>query len=454
MIREKLENAHRKFLDSINNYVIGEFLVGSLVYAPEGNLSERSDLDIVCIVENGKLKDFLESKHLNGLIKYDIAYDVLKNKISDYLVLKLYIDGVLLSVDIISPNFFKKICGCNLKESKRSFKSYKFGNEPQMNQYESTEFIGETHYIQKKDLEYSGGHSIELPLFFIFGDKYSPGIPSIKYITNKIFIDTKNFISENIDDLYSNIIERLIYEYPNQSNETYTQYFFNILKGKEKYPKEYKEIIKNKVLSIIDMKKKIDLIRDEVYSLFKEDKGEKKYLYVRRDWIFPNHFDVMIDLVKDMCGKYGGDFDICKIASLLHDTGLVYGRESASPAGHEERSIDYALKIMTKYEFSDEIKNEVVECIRATDAKENPTGTNQKIVRTADALSQFISVHFFAKAAFSGDWEFYSEWLEKKATNNFKKICFEDEKKIALPIRDYIINAVELYKKHNNKNEN
>lgn len=199
------------------------------------------------------------------------------------------------------------------------------------------------------------------------------------------------------------------------------------------------------------MENKINSIREEVYSLFKEDNGERKYLYVRRDWIFPNHLDIMIDLVKDMCQKYGGDFNICQISVLLHDAGLVYERNGASPEGHENRSIEYALKIMDKYEFTEKMKEEIIECINATDSEQNLNGINQKIVRTADALSQFISVHFFAKAAFSGDWNFYVGWLEKKATNNFKKICFDDEMKTAKPIRDYILNAIRLYKKYNNK---
>jgi HD superfamily phosphodiesterase len=196
------------------------------------------------------------------------------------------------------------------------------------------------------------------------------------------------------------------------------------------------------------MEKKIESIRNEIYELFRQDTGERKYSYVRRDWVFPNHFDVMIDLSKEMCNKYGGDEDICEIAILLHDVGLVYERKSASPEGHEERGIEYARKILNKNVIPSQTQEKIIECIRATDAQEEPSSINAKIVRTADALSQFISVHFFAKAAFSGDWDNYVGWLKKKATNNFKKICFEDEIKRATPMRDYILSAVEIHEKN------
>ena len=194
-----------------------------------------------------------------------------------------------------------------------------------------------------------------------------------------------------------------------------------------------------------NIKEIIKEIRDEVYNLFLDDDGEKRTLYIRRDWIFPNHFDIMIMLAKDMCQKYKGDIDVCEVGILLHDTGLVYRRETASPAGHEDRSVEYAKEIMSKHRLDDEFKNKVIKCIEATDATEEPISVDAKIVRAADALSQFISVHFFAKAAFSGDWDFYSGWLKKKVTNNFKKICFEDEIKRAKPIREYILAAIDLH---------
>jgi HD superfamily phosphodiesterase len=201
----------------------------------------------------------------------------------------------------------------------------------------------------------------------------------------------------------------------------------------------------------MEVKSKLEKVKKEVYNLFLDQTDERRFSYVRRDWIFPNHFEVMLDLVEEMVKKYGGDEEICKMGVLLHDAGLVYGRDSSDPAGHENRSVEYAKKIFEKFEIEDSKREEIILCIEATDAKEEPESLNAKIVRTADALSQFISVHFFAKSAFSGDWNSFQHWLRKKAKNNFKKICFEDEKNRALPVRDYILDAFELYDKYNKK---
>lgn len=386
---------------------------------------------------------------------FPIANDVLKNKVSDYLVLKLYIEDVRLSVDVLLPDFFEKVCNIKLDEEKETYVSHKYGNEPQVNSYEVAELNGSTSLVKKKSEEYKGGYSIELPLFFISSSgNYIRGIPTAKYLTNKIFKDNYGIISKNLDSFYLNFAKRIFREYPNLDRKTYGEYILNMLTGRKKFPKEYETKLLNKTYLLIYMEKKIDSIRKEVYSLFRDDTGERKYSYVRRDWIFPHHLDVMIDLSREMCKKYGGDETVCEIAILLHDVGLVYGRETASPEGHEERGVEYALKILKKNGISSEMQKDIIDCIKATDAKEEPDSINAKIVRTADALSQFTTVHFFAKAAFSGDWEFYSKWLEKKATNNFKKICFEDEIKIALPIRDYILSAIETYKKNRDNYSN
>lgn len=198
-----------------------------------------------------------------------------------------------------------------------------------------------------------------------------------------------------------------------------------------------------------NLTEKFEKIKQEVFILFPPDSNKKEIAYTRRNWIFPNHFNLMIELVEDMCKRYKGDEMVCKISAILHDTGLVYGRTSADPKGHEERSIEYARMILKKYGVPKSMHHEIIDCIKATEAYAEPKKLNEKIVRTADALSQFISVHFFAKAAFSGDWNSYSVWLEKKAKNNFNKICFDKERERAKPVRDYILSAIELYKAHN-----
>ena len=191
----------------------------------------------------------------------------------------------------------------------------------------------------------------------------------------------------------------------------------------------------------------IKKIYDEVYNLFPEDNGEKNLSYVRKNWIFPNHIDIMLELAKKMCEKYNGDYFICSIAIILHDTGLAYKRDKPSSEGHEQRSIEYSSLILDKYKVDK--KKEILSCIQATEPSIEANNINEKIVRSVDAMSQFLSVHFFAKAAFSGDWDSYINWFEKKVNNNFKKICLNDEINEIKPIKKYMEKIIAEYRKKN-----
>lgn len=194
------------------------------------------------------------------------------------------------------------------------------------------------------------------------------------------------------------------------------------------------------------MKATVKKIYDEVYELFPPDTGEKGKEYVRRTWIFPHHIDVMLELAAEMCEKYDAELEICQLAIILHDAGLEYGRTEASPKGHEERSLEYAEEILKRNKYSSDQIALILNCIRATEPDYKPKSNEEKIVRTADAMSQFLTVHFWAKAAFSGDWDWYVDWMDKKVKKNYGKICFEDEREKIKPIQSYFLEAIERYK--------
>ena len=122
-------------------------------------------------------------------------------------------------------------------------------------------------------------------------------------------------------------------------------------------------------------------------------------------------------------------------------------------SGHEIRSIEYAKEILEKNNFPQEIINEVIECVLSTDKNEKgkPKSINAQILRTADILSQFISVHYFAKASFFNNWDFFLGWMDDRIENCYNKLCFDDERKMAEPIKDYLMNAMIMYKKYNKK---
>jgi len=160
----------------------------------------------------------------------------------------------------------------------------------------------------------------------------------------------------------------------------------------------------------------------EIYTKTKELFPEEfpKSPYLERKWIFPHHIDIMLKIIDNLCEKYGGDKDICQIAAILHDTGLVYKRTDSSPTGHEERSVEYARNLLSEFKYEEETLKKIIECIEVSPAKT----INAKIVKTADALSKFTSCHFIAKAVFSNNLIHYMQWLSKKIETSFEIILF------------------------------
>ena len=247
---QKLKDIHSIFLKSIENIVLGEILVGTLVYATPWNISPKSDIDSMVIVKRERLEEMLKSKFLKGLLDSRTALEALDKRIADYLVLKGSSDGIDYSVDIIPHDFFELMCNIDLTKQRRSWESAKFGNLPQKNSYPSTEFNRRVHMIEKRNVEFEGGYAVELPLFFIFDNNqqlnYSYGMPTIKLITSKVNIDNGN-ISRNINNLFTNVVRRMFFEYPGKTDKEYCDYFFNLLVKRDKFPQDYSSALRKKV---------------------------------------------------------------------------------------------------------------------------------------------------------------------------------------------------------------
>ena len=188
----------------------------------------------------------------------------------------------------------------------------------------------------------------------------------------------------------------------------------------------------------------IEKIETTVCNLYPELKPGEKINYRNREWIIFNHIFPAIRIAKSLCNKYGGDFSLCKTALLLHDTGLVY-TDKDSAEGHEARSILFAEKILKELNISKNNSEKIIACINATHPESVPTNINEKIVRSADALSQFNTVHFFAKAHFYNELDYYFNWLNNKITKNYEKICFEEEKQELIPIINHYKKIINEY---------
>lgn len=185
---------------------------------------------------------------------------------------------------------------------------------------------------------------------------------------------------------------------------------------------------------------------EETRALF-PDSDTPELQYVDRNWIFPHHIDIMLDICDDLLAKYDGDNYVCKAAIILHDVGLVYNRDGPSPEGHESRSGEYAEKMLTGHVDADRL-DRILACIVATDDRPDDPTVNQRIVRTCDGFAKYKTVHYFAKANFALDFDEQLEWLERKADSDYQKIEFEEYHKKAEPIREWIESTITVYRDH------
>lgn len=187
-------------------------------------------------------------------------------------------------------------------------------------------------------------------------------------------------------------------------------------------------------------------VRSDLMEIFPPESDDPRFRYVKRTWIFPQHIDISVRFAKQMAIKYGADEEICALASLLHDAGLAYKRESADSIGHEERSVEYINMFLPKYGYADNVVKQVAVCALATEPEMQINSLEEKIVRTADGLAHILSLHYFAKVSFSPDWESGVRFLEKKVKKDWEKICFDDERNIARPAYEYINGIVKQYR--------
>jgi len=191
---------------------------------------------------------------------------------------------------------------------------------------------------------------------------------------------------------------------------------------------------------------KFQQVRADLIEIFPPETDDPRLQYVRRTWIFPNHIDIAVDFARQLAEKYGADGEVVMLGALLHDAGLAYKRESADPTGHENRSIKYAQEFLPKYGYEKALINEVVECIEATEPEVEPATLEAKIVRSADAMSHMLSVHYLAKAVFAPDWEAGISFVEKKIEKDFGKVCLDDERELVRPVYEYFTKIVEQYR--------
>jgi hypothetical protein len=176
-----------------------------------------------------------------------------------------------------------------------------------------------------------------------------------------------------------------------------------------------------------------------------EDVFALRYLHVK--WFFPNHLHNVLKNIVALRKRFypKADVSVALYGGLFHDAGLVYKRESASPSGHENRSVEFAAITLKELGYDDTFIGLVSECIKATEPEYDSPIPEAVLVKNADAYSHLISMHFFAKANFAKDIYSYIPWFAKKIETSYKKLTILELKEEIAPLYGVYRNMVQNY---------
>lgn len=178
-------------------------IVGSVAYRKDDDISGCDDLDCVIIYDNiNKLDKF---KYIDKIF-YNSAVDALHEEEVDLFATKLRIDGIKVSLDFISINYFEELAK-RVPEGK-SYMLYKMtdAEELPMNDYYS--LLGEQFIYIKEKYKNRNFNVYVLPQFLYHNNEFFSGVLYNKFIHNpQMVVVVNSEIIELHRELVSNYVQ-------------------------------------------------------------------------------------------------------------------------------------------------------------------------------------------------------------------------------------------------------
>jgi HD domain len=141
-------------------------------------------------------------------------------------------------------------------------------------------------------------------------------------------------------------------------------------------------------------------------------------------WDF--HVKPVIEIVKNMAGKYGACYNALWLAAILHDIARVYDKQP-----HDKIGSEMAYDFLRDSGFSAHIAHFVQAIILTHSCKKyRPDSPEQKILATADATAHFKHPFYLWYHTISPEpFEKLLEWNLRKINHDFHhKILFDEER--------------------------
>lgn len=192
-----------RIADQFRDSSLGVVLTGSVAYAPNLNVTNKSDLDMIIVVED------LKKSIPNSFVSEENAKK-LKNRFFEGYCFKKETKGVPTSLHLLSRDAFDIICKCFVADIRV------FRPDSKPGSYILKAFDGRDYTYQIKNIpleEFCGGVRTIVPISFINKDRYFIGIHRDKLLSNpKVLHEQDEYVASKIDKLWTVIVENLIDE--------------------------------------------------------------------------------------------------------------------------------------------------------------------------------------------------------------------------------------------------
>lgn len=204
--------AIQKTIDEFSNYCENNNLtfvvVGSVAYKRGSSNPDCDDLDCVIICDNvSKIK---ELECLSDSFRNE-AFESLSMGEVDLIATKFNYNQVPVSLDILTKNYFEKICSEDYKTDSVFVKKMTDAEESYTNDY--YDWLGNQFIYRKPKLRNRGFNIYILPTFMHEGQLFYSGVMQNKYIHNPWFVHIYN---EEIPTLALNLVKNYAEYFKNQ----------------------------------------------------------------------------------------------------------------------------------------------------------------------------------------------------------------------------------------------
>lgn len=211
-------------------------IVGSVAYKDKFAYEKCDDLDCVIIYDNIEKLESLDFVKRN---LYSSALKALKNEKIDLFSTKFEINGVAISMDFISIEYFEELSNSIPNGMSEILNKMTDAEENPTNDYYN--FYGEKHIYNKPKWCIQGLNVYKLPKFLYYNSLLYPGVLYNKFLHAPKFEITVN---HEISQLYNQLIRNYTNCFINIKKDNPRMDFFKSIRNWDEFSEESKQIIK------------------------------------------------------------------------------------------------------------------------------------------------------------------------------------------------------------------